>query len=80
MTVILTHAQNFLIVGHALKGFTGHAQSCPDPLATLSLDEAIDTYLGAEHSDGAVEGGVDVGVIIAAHGSKPRLKHRTLCL
>ena len=37
-------------------------------------------YLGAEHSDGAVEGGVDVGVIIAAHGSKPRLKHRTLCL
>ena len=47
---------------------------------TLSLNESIDTYLGAEHSDGAVEGGVDVGVIIAAHGSKPRLKHRTLCL
>ena len=42
--------------------------------------QGLDHYLGAEHSDGAVDGGVDVGVIIAAHGSKPRLKHRTLCL
>ena len=30
--------------------------------------------LGAEHSDGAVDGGVvEVGVIIVAHGSNPRL-------
>ena len=28
---------------------------------------------GAEHSDGAVDGGVEVGVIIAAQGSNPRL-------
>lgn len=29
--------------------------------------------LGAEHSEGAVDGGVDVGVIMAAQGSRPRL-------
>ena len=36
---------------------------------------------GAEHSDGAVEGGVvEVGVTNAAQGSNPLLKHLTLCL
>ena len=35
------------------------------------LDDTEDR--GAEHSDGAVDGGVEVGVISAAQGSKPRL-------
>jgi hypothetical protein len=50
------------------------------------LNDVADLGMVEEHSDGAVEGGVDeegiilVGVKTAVLGCKPLRKHLTLCL